>query len=283
MAAGSNWSRVEVEATVGSYFEMLRFEIGGIRYNKSAHRRQLKPLLHGRSRAAIERKHQNISAVLIDLGFPFIDGYKPLGNYQELLREVVEERLVEAPELITMVARTVEQEATVPDVDDILAVLVEAPGRPGPGMERYYRERKRPEIATRPNYLLREIRNASLGRAGELFALNFERARLIASGQERLAADVEHVAETRGDHEGFDILSFEVGGGERLIEVKTTSFGRHTPFFVTSNELSVSQREGERYHLYRLFSFRRETALFTVPGSLDNSFELLPAQYQARI
>jgi hypothetical protein len=34
------------------------------------------------------------------------------------------------------------------------------------------------------------------------------------------------VSVTRGDHEGFDILSFESGGTERLVEVKTTGFGR---------------------------------------------------------
>lgn len=282
MAPGQHWSRFEVEATVATYFEMLRLEIEGADYNKSARRRALQSSLNRRSEGSIERKHQNISAVLLELGFPYIDGYKPLSNYQDLLRVVVEERLEADPELISMVAHEVQREAVAPDPDDILAALVDAP-TPGGRRALYSRERRLDPATRRPNYLLREIRNASLGRAGEQFALNFERARLIAAGQERLAADVEHVALTRGDQEGYDILSFETTGAERLVEVKTTGFGRYTPFFVTPNEVETSRRDGERYHLYRIFSFRTVPTLFDVPGAIERSFDLTPSEFMARV
>ena len=71
--------------------------------------------------------------------------------------------------------------------------------------------------------------------------INFERARLIRAGKERLAASIEHVARVRGDGDGFDVLSFEESGKERLIEVKTTKYGQDTPFFVSRNELAVSE------------------------------------------
>jgi hypothetical protein len=87
-----DWSREEVEATVGDYFDMLGEQLRGQAYNKSEHRRRLGRLLKNRSAAAIERKHQNISTVLIKLGFVYIEGYKPLPNYQRLLFEVVSER-----------------------------------------------------------------------------------------------------------------------------------------------------------------------------------------------
>src|SRR4051794_36194775 len=80
-----DWSRVEVEATVAAYLEMLDQELRGIAYNKSEARRRLIGMLNGRSEGAIRRKHQNISAILIELGFPAIGGYKPLSNYQGLL------------------------------------------------------------------------------------------------------------------------------------------------------------------------------------------------------
>ena len=169
----------------------------------------------------------------------------------------------------------------MPEVDDILAALT-APPPPNP-KSRYMKERAAPLGPTGPNYLLREIQNASLGRAGEEFVMNFERARLLAAGRDRLAGDVEHVGSTRGDHEGFDILSFENDGRERLVEVKTTGFGRYTPFFVTANELTVSQREANAYHLYRVFAFRKQPGLFIVPGSLDHSFDLSPSQFMARV
>lgn len=283
MARGQDWSRAEVEATVAAYFDMLRLDLAGEVYNKSARRRALQRMLAGRSEGSIERKHQNISAVLLDLGFPYIDGYKPLSNYQELLRRVVEERLAEDPHLVTRVAEEVEREAVVPDVDDILDMLVRAPEPRDRPRTRYSRDRLVPAASSRPNYLLREIRNASLGRAGEHLVLNYERARLLAAGQDRLAAGVEHVAETRGDHEGFDVLSFETSGAERLIEVKTTSFGQYTPFFVSANELRTSQQAADQYRLYRLFSFRKRPRFFTVPGSIEHSFELDPKVYEARL
>ena len=90
---GSPWTRLEVEATVADYFSMLEKELRDEPYNKSAHRRTLQPLLNDRTHGAIERKHQNVSAVLIEAGFPWIEGYKPLYNVQSLLRDVVLERL----------------------------------------------------------------------------------------------------------------------------------------------------------------------------------------------
>ena len=102
----------------------------------------------------------------------------------------------------------------------------------------------------------REARNRSLGRSGELFVNNYEQARLIQAGSEGLAAKIEHTSKVRGDREGYDILSFEENGSERLIEVKTTKYGGETPFFVTRNEVAASERHAARYHLYRLFAFR---------------------------
>src|SRR6476469_6201410 len=64
----NDWSREEVEATVADYLAMLSAELAGVPYNKAVHRRELVKLLDNRSEQAIEFKHANISAVLIDLG-----------------------------------------------------------------------------------------------------------------------------------------------------------------------------------------------------------------------
>jgi hypothetical protein len=55
---------------------MLVLELSGQTYNKSAHRRALLQKLAARTDAAVELKHQNISAILIELGCPYISGYK---------------------------------------------------------------------------------------------------------------------------------------------------------------------------------------------------------------
>ncbi len=73
----------------------------------------------------------------------------------------------------------------------------------------------------RVDYLALEARNQSLGKAGEELVLRVEMDRLRREGASRLADRIEHVSHTRGDGLGYDVLSFESTGRERLIEVKT--------------------------------------------------------------
>jgi hypothetical protein len=82
------WSRDEVEAAVADYFQMLQWELSGIAYNKADQNERLRALVH-RSRGSIEFKHANISAILTLYGYPYIDGYKPRGNFQALLEQAV--------------------------------------------------------------------------------------------------------------------------------------------------------------------------------------------------
>ena len=67
MSLRRNWSREEVDAVVRDYLEMLRTEQAGQDYNKSDRRRRLMQRID-RSHASIERKHQNISAVIGRIG-----------------------------------------------------------------------------------------------------------------------------------------------------------------------------------------------------------------------
>lgn len=281
---GLPWTELEVEAVVADYFEMLAKELRGETFNKTEHRRRLKPLLAGRSDSSIERKHQNVSAVMIELGQPYVDGYKPLGNYQQLLFEVVAHRLRAQPALLAAVAHEVIRDADVPSVDDVLARLVDRPKPPRVKGSRGLARDSSLSWKTAPirNHLLLEAQNQTLGDAGERFILNYERARLVHAGADRLAHQVEHVAVTRGDHEGYDVLSFEPDGQERLIEVKTTGFGALTPFFVSANQLRTSQANRELYQVYRVFGFRKEPHFFSLPGSIAESCSLDPTEYRAR-
>lgn len=221
------WSRLEVEATVSDYFSMLDDELNGRPYNKAEHRRNLMELLANRTAPAIERKHQNISAILIELGMVYISGYKPLSNYQRLLKEVVVKRLDEDQLIVDSAMKQVSSTASLPEVEDILKVMVNPPIT----VERSVQKNQTQTIPRRKvNYLEIESRNRSLGFAGEVFVVRYEMARLIAVGKESLAARVEHVAETVGDGLGYDVLSFDEDGKERFIEVKTTAYGKSTPF-----------------------------------------------------
>lgn len=125
--ASDDWTREKVEATVADYLAMLVDELSGQPYLKAEHRRRLTPLLRDRSEQSVEFKHANISAILIDLGFPYISGYKPRGNYQHLLREVIADRLSTDRPIQELAAADAIQAVPVPRVVDILNILTDAP------------------------------------------------------------------------------------------------------------------------------------------------------------
>src|SRR5262245_41698973 len=81
---GTDWTEREIDLIVADYFEMLRMERTGQPYVKADRNRALQELTR-RSRGSIEFKHQNISAVLYELGMDWISGYKPMPNYQNAL------------------------------------------------------------------------------------------------------------------------------------------------------------------------------------------------------
>lgn len=98
MSTGNTWRDEEIFALVSDYMRMLTLELSGQKYNKSKHRRELLSILNNRSDAAVELKHQNISAVLRDLDCVWIPGYKPRGNYQHALADFVEKWIRSHPE-----------------------------------------------------------------------------------------------------------------------------------------------------------------------------------------
>jgi len=279
----SSWSREEVEAIVADYLDMLTLQLTGQQYNKTEHRRRLQKLLNNRSDGSIERKHQNISAILIGLHCPWITGYKPLGNYQALLLEVVEDRLKNSPMFDQAALAAVQMPAAVPKISDFANLMVDAPKLAQSVKEKIpaYQAGFAKSVVKR-DYIDRESRNSSLGLAGEEFIVQYEQWRLSILGAEKLAGKVEHVSVTKGDGLGFDVLSYDVTGRERFIEVKTTSFGKETPFFITRNEIGLSKAEVERFHIYRLFDFRKDPKVFSFQGPVEDYCKMDPMVFQAR-
>ena len=89
-----DWTETEDRAIVDDYLVMLALECAGKSFSKTEHRNALIESMGGtRSPGSIERKHQNISAVMLQLGLPYIKGYKPLSNIQEALLIEVRHRL----------------------------------------------------------------------------------------------------------------------------------------------------------------------------------------------
>lgn len=273
-----DWNRLEVEAIVADYLKMLSLELAGQAFSKTAHRRALQQKLQGRTDGSIEFKHCNISAVMRDLGFPTVRGYQPRSNYQSLLREVVEAQVTRQTSLDSLALAAVEQPAVSPELIDFSKVVANAPKRQHVATDAApYRD----YAPVKRDYIAREARNTSLGIAGEEFVVRFEHWRLNQLGMTTLADRVEHVSQTKGDGLGYDVLSFDANGKERFIEVKTTAFGKETPFFVTRNELDFSKDAKDHFVLCRLFEFRQAPRLFALNGALDQHCALDPVTYRA--
>lgn len=274
------WGQDEVRATVDDYLRMLRMELSGQRYNKSAHREMLKKVLSDRSDSAIEMKHQNISAVLLDLGVMSINGYKPLPNYQQRLFEIVTERIA-ADTALDRIALEAAERPAEPRGDVALDdLLVPKPIVPASGV-REDRTRSRSRVGIHRDYLERESRNRELGASGEILAVQYEIHRLHSAGKKQLAERVEHVSRSRGDGLGFDVLSFDASGRERYVEVKTTAFSSLTPFFVSANEVEFSSEVPEQYWIYRIFDYRDEPRMFQLTGAIGASCRLDPLSFRA--
>jgi hypothetical protein len=261
---------------------MLRMQELGQKPNKAEHNRRLRELLPARSKGSIERKHGNISAVLNLFGAQTLSGYSPLPNFQRLLIGVVGRALESDQSLDEAAIRRVETPAEPPLLADFRNFLVEVPKPPKVAIS----ERNLDLIRRTPikrDYLERESRNRSLGLAGEELVLEYETRRLHELGAKQLANRIEHVSKTKGDGTGFDILSFDGDGRERFIEVKTTAYVAETPFFVSPNEVEFSSEQTDKFHLYRLFSFRDKPQMFVLPGPVAANCLLDPVSFRATL
>jgi len=279
------WTLDEVEAVVADYFAMLEAELLARKYSKAAHNRALQSRVK-RSAGSIEFKHQNISAVLINFRQPFIPGYLPRQNYQQLLERVVLEWLAGHPDFFRSLADgPVPAPSSRPPIEDSVRTsdLVVPPPEAGIGGVARTIENSHVRFYN-TDFVRRDAENRRLGRLGEEWVVDFERRRLHdEAGRPDLANRVEWIADTRGDGAGYDIASFDGDDSPRLIEVKTTGSGRQFPFMVTSNEVRVSEREPGRYHLYRVFEFARDPRMYILRGALSEVFRLEPTQYRARL
>lgn len=275
--SGTPWTGDEVDVIVAKYFEMLRAELAEQPYVKAHINRDVQSLT-GRSRGSVERKFQNISAILLGMGAAFIDGYKPLGNVQQALRDGVIDRWLAEPDIEDlMLARAIRPIHA--GRLDLIWTITEPPSFSVDSTVLADRLR----IPVRIDFVKLEADQRDLGRAGEEAVVRFERDRLSAEGCHRLSRMVEHVSVTQGDGLGYDILSFDDKGDELFIEVKTTRRAREFPFLISRNEVALSAEVPDQYRLYRVFDFDKpKTGLYTLAGSLEASCRLTPTTWLAR-
>ena len=276
---GIAWSDDENDIVVKDYFEMLRLQASGEKNLRNKQRRlALMPMLNNRSHSSIDFKHQNISAVLQDMREDWLDGYKPRSKYQKSLAVAVSRCLTDNVDWISR----------IPEADEHMKVILDgefsyAPPPPFKDLELVRGSATTSRQARKVDFAEQNERNRLLGKAGEQFILTHEKNVLEKAGYDDLASKVRWVSELDGDGLGYDILSFNPDRSKRLIEVKTTNSGKSTPFYITPNELQVSEERHEEWSLVRLWGFQRKSpnAFELNPPLVDHVF-LSPSEYKAR-
>ena len=268
---GSAWNHEELDLIVADYFDMLSADLAHQDYSKSKHNVAVETRI-GRSHGSIEFKHQNISAVLEELGLPWIPGYKPLRNYQVAIFGAIDRYLTNNPRVLEIAP------ADKQFVESASKVFVKPPepvsGEALPVQLRHLLKKFDP--------VERDRLNRILGKAGEEFVFNLERQWLSEMNRKDLALKVRWVADKDGDGAGYDILSFDPNGdSERLIEVKTTNGSARTPFFISRNEYATAIERPSEWRIYRVHLFAKEPRIFTIAPPLETSVNLRPETWRA--
>ena len=255
MGRNKDWNRKELGLAVSDYLEMLRKELRGLPYMKTDHRRRLNKYLN-RSSEAIEFMHQNISAVMELLGFPIIRGYLPRPHFNGLLIKVIEQELRENEKTDLLHSEVnLEKLPGTKIVESPLPSRTESPQNRIRESDDQTASELKKLLDAFENPALRDARAHQLGEAGERFFLDRERERLDRAGHGALASKVKWVAKDY-DGAGYDILSYTTKGAPRHLEIKTTAGGIYPPFWITANELEVSERRSQSYEVIRIFDFR---------------------------
>lgn len=266
---GRNWEDDDLDAIVADYFAMLEADLAGRPYVKSHHSKALMERI-GRTHRSVEFKHQNISAVLDELGMPWIRGYIPKRNYQNAIFDAIDRYLSRHPGFLETIAAPPPQPAAAEEIFVAPPVLAEA--TIPPGLRR---------LVKKFDPVERDHRNRLLGRAGEEFVIEVEKRRLSRTDRPDLAHKIRWISAEEGDGAGYDVLSFEPNGRERLLEIKTTNGSARTPFFLTRTERAVATDRPDDWRIYRVHLFSTEPRIFTIAPPLEKAVSLSPETWRA--
>jgi hypothetical protein len=268
---GTHWQDDELDVIVADYFAMLAADLSGQPYVKSRHSAALMTRI-GRTHRSVEFKHQNISAVLDELGLPWIPGYKPKRNYQNAIFDAIDRYLTLHPSVLQPSPQLPTQPPTLAEIFVAPPTLIRAKARIPERLQR---------LVQKFDPVARDHLNRSLGKAGEAFVVDLERRQLTQAARSDLARKVRWIANEDGDGAGYDVLSFNLEGHTRLIEVKTTNGSACTPFFLSRNECDLAKERAEAWRIYRVHLFASGPRIFTIAPPLESAVNLTPETWRA--
>lgn len=94
------------------------------------------------------------------------------------------------------------------------------------------------------------LEKKEIGRLGEEKVIEYEKNFLINNGRSDLANYVQQISK-KSISEGYDILSFDINGNKKFIEV-TSSKSNTDCFYLTDNELNVARQLNVQYWIYKV-------------------------------
>ena len=279
----SDWTDHENDLIVEDYFDMLASDLAKQPYVKAHHRKNLLPRLNNRSEGSVEFKHQNISAVMLGLGEPRIEGYKPASRFQLSLVDSVlrrKARSMDWTQTVELRKQKIKQpysELAEPETLWFGQPPTHSNQPPPVDLDLMAAIGRKCDVAER------DERNRNLGEAGERLVFDFEKSKLRSLGRSDLAEKVRWTSREVGDGTGFDIESFDDQGNTMLIEVKTTNGWERTPFHISRNELAVADENRDTWHLYRIWNFVRKPNAFSIRPPLQAHATLTPTSFLASL
>jgi hypothetical protein len=90
----NNWSDHENRVIIDAYYRLMKAQDAGKPLNKAQLARETLPLLNNRSKGSYEAKLMNVSAAMVSIGLPYVQGYLPLGHAQASLVALVKHSFV---------------------------------------------------------------------------------------------------------------------------------------------------------------------------------------------
>ena len=144
---------------------------------------------------------------------------------------------------------------------------------------------KRASALPKIDYIEQQKQRKRIGSRGEAIVLSMEEKRLQDEGRPDLAKNIQHVS-NKSDWDGYDILSFEIDGSPRHIEVKATSGGNlDRGFYISANELEKTKALGN-YYIYFVFSaMSKNPKVLPIkePDFHSSEYDLQPVAYHVTV
>jgi len=239
-----------------------------------------------KSNKSVRLKLQHISSILVNSDLPYIEDFKPIAraeidiidwNETLNLKKILTQKFDESENIIFLNSLA---DRNVFDTNyNFKSSINEIPIQDVFEVDNL-EDKKSIKIKPKINYVEREIRNSKLGEAGEKWVIEFEKDKLIKLGLSNLAEKVVWASSEIGDGLGYDVISFNEFQEEIFIEVKTTCLGKYSAFFLTQNELKVSNNL-KNFKIYRVYDFEKDTKIYIVDEDIKSQLELTPTIYRA--